>query len=236
VVAGVPVRVFVGREIEAVYLHLHGGGFVFGSASLQDDRLEQLAGEHSVAVVSVEYRLAPESPYPAAPDDCEAVALWLAESAVAEFGTDRLAVGGGSAGANLAVVTLLRLRDRHGFRGFRAAALSSGVYDLTLNGFAATRAAEPSRDELDRAFAQYAAGASRGGAELSPIHANLGGMPHALFTVGTLDPLLADSIRMAERWRAAGSAARVIVVPGGVHGVDTTNDVGAFLAETLAAT
>jgi acetyl esterase/lipase len=185
--------------------------------------------------VSVEYRLAPESPYPAAPDDCEAVALSLAESAVAEFGTDRLAMGGGSAGANLAVVTLLRLRDRHGYRGFRAAALSSGVYDLTLAGFAETAVADPSREELDRAFAQYAAGVSRRDAELSPIHADLHALPAALFTVGTLDPLLADSIWMAERWRAAGNTARVTVVPGGVHGVDATNDVGAFLAETLTA-
>lgn len=235
VVAGVPVRVIAADEIDGIYLHLHGGGFVYGSASLQDDRLERLARGAGLAVVSVEYRLAPESPYPAAPDDCEAVALWLAETGSAEFGTDRLAIGGESAGANLAVVTLVRLRDRHGFSGFRAAVLSSGVYDLTLSGFAETTVAEPNREELDRAFAQYAAGASRRDAELSPIHADLHDLPHALFAVGTLDPLLADSIRMAERWLRAGNTARVTVVPGGVHGFDNTNDVEAFLTETLTA-
>ena len=79
VLGGVPVRVFMPPEIRGVYLHIHGGGFVFGSSRLQDDRLEALALACRVAVVSVEYRLAPEDPYPAGPDDCEAVALRLAE-------------------------------------------------------------------------------------------------------------------------------------------------------------
>ena len=109
------MRVLTPPDVRGVYLHLHGGGFVFGSCRLQDDRLEQLALACRVAVVSVEYRLAPEDPYPAGPDDCEAVGLWLAENAAQELGSDRLCIGGESAGANLAVVTLLRLRDRHGF-------------------------------------------------------------------------------------------------------------------------
>jgi len=76
-VAGVPVRVFTPQDVCGVYLHLHGGGFVYGSARLQDDRLERLGVRCRAAVVSVEYRLAPEHCYPAAPDDCEAVASGL---------------------------------------------------------------------------------------------------------------------------------------------------------------
>ena len=235
VVAGVPVRVITPEGVQGVYLHLHGGGFVYGSASLQDDRLERLAVACRAAVVSVDYRLAPEYPYPAAPDDCEAVALWLGAAAGGEFGTDRIAVGGESVGANLAVVTLLRLRDRHGFERVRGAALSGGVYDLSLTGLRVCDGAEPTREELDCAFAQYAAGAPRRDPDLSPLHAELRNLPPALFAVGSLDPLLADSVAMAERWTAAGSTARLLVVPDGSHGVDTTLEVGTFLAAALAA-
>ena len=96
VVAGVPVRVFTPPDVGGTYLHLHGGGFVYGSARFQDERLEQLALACRVEVVSVEYRLAPEDPYPAAPDDCEAVGLWFAER-----DEGRLAIGGGRRGRTL---------------------------------------------------------------------------------------------------------------------------------------
>jgi acetyl esterase len=233
-VAGpVPVRVFTPPDVTGVYLHLHGGGFVYGSSRLQDDRLERLAVACRAAVVSVDYRLAPEHPYPAAPDDCEAAAFWLAGSAEAEFGTERIAIGGESAGACLAVTTLVRLRDRHGFTGFRAAALSSGCYDLELASFQDTGDPAVRRAELDGLFAKYAGSAPRGDPELSPVHADLHDLPDALFVVGSLDPLLHDSLQMAERWRAAGNAARVAVISGGLHGVDAADDVHRFLVERL---
>ena len=127
----ISVRVFVPTQVHGVYLHIHGGGFALGEACISDQRNEAIARECDVAVVSVDYRLAPEHPYPAGPDDCEAAALWLIAQAQVEFGTDRLLIGGESAGGTLAVVTLLRLRDRHGFRGFSAANLVFGVYDLS---------------------------------------------------------------------------------------------------------
>src|SRR6476620_10002422 len=163
VVAGVPVRVFTPPDVGGTYLHLHGGGFVYGSARFQDERLERLALACRVEVVSVEYRLAPEDPYPAAPDDCEAVALWLA-------GRDDvpLAIGGGSAVANLAVTPLVRLRDRHVFTSFRAAALSCGVYDLSLPRFFGDRDPSLTRKELTQLIAEYAGGWALTSADLSP--------------------------------------------------------------------
>ena len=133
-----PVRVFTPPDVRGVYLHLHGGGFVFGSSRLQDDRLERSRSPAASRVVSVEYRLAPEDPYPAGPDDCETAASGSSRTLRASSGASRLCIGGESAGANLAVVTLLRLRDRHGFTGFRAACLVKGVYDLTLVAHGAT--------------------------------------------------------------------------------------------------
>jgi acetyl esterase/lipase len=228
VVAGVPVRVFTPPDAGGLYLHLHGGGFVYGSSRLQDDVLERIALACGVEVVSVEYRLAPEHPYPAAPDDCEAVAVALAEQE-----SRPLAIGGESAGANLAVTTLRRLRDRHGAVGFTAAALAFGVYDLALSQFTDERDPSLTREELTRLVADYAAGAPLDDADLSPARADLHGLPDALFVVGSRDPLLHDSSLMARRWREAGSRARLTVVPGAQHGLDASEHVNAFLRGRL---
>ncbi|NEE20796.1 alpha/beta hydrolase fold domain-containing protein, partial [Streptomyces sp. SID7499] len=128
----VPVRIFLpaGGPPRAVYLGIHGGGFYMGSAAQGDERHRELADALRIAVVGVDYRLAPEHPWPAAPDDCEAAALWLVEEAEARFGTSRLAIGGSSAGATLALTTLLRLRDRGVVDRFTGAALRFGTYDL----------------------------------------------------------------------------------------------------------
>jgi acetyl esterase len=229
VVAGVPVRVFIPEQVVGVYLHLHGGGFVYGSARLQDERLERLAVACRAAVVSVEYRRAPEDPYPAAPDDCEAAATWLVESAVVEFGTAKIAIGGESAGANLAVTTLVRLRDRHRSTGFAAAALSFGCYDLELTSFAGAGDPALARDELDKLVAEYAGATPRTDPELSPVHADLRDLPDALVVVGSLDPLLRDSVGLADTWRAAGNVAQLEVIERGAHGLDTSSHVARFL-------
>jgi len=229
---GVPVRVFTPAGVRGVYLHLHGGGFVYGSSRLQDDRLERLATGCGVAVVSVEYRLAPEDPYPAGPDDCEAAAVWLVERAEAEFGCDRLCIGGASAGANLAVVTLLRLRDRHGFTGFSGAGLAYGLYDLSLRQLGAPDPGLTPGD-LRWLVEQYAGDGDLADPDISPVNADLSDLPPALFAVGALDPLLHDSCLLAERWRAAGNEAQLEVVPGGRHGLDPGELLHTFLALRL---
>ena len=217
----IPLRLFVPERVDGVYLFLHGGGWVLGSADLQDVALWKIATRCHVAVISVDYRLAPEHPYPAGPDDCETAALWLAQRAPAEFGTDRLIVGGGSAGGHLAAATLLRLRDRHGYTGFRGADLVYGVFDLSMT--PSQRSIGQDSLVIDARlmswfYNQFVPGMDRHDPDISPLYADLRNLPPALFTVGTLDPLLDDSILMHARWRAAENAAELSVSPGGVHG------------------
>ncbi|MET9416923.1 alpha/beta hydrolase [Streptomyces klenkii] len=225
IAGGVRVRVFHPDRVDGVYLHIHGGGWVFGSADGQDERLWRLAEEARLAVVSVEYRLAPEHPFPAGPDDCEVAARWLVEHAEAEFGTRRLLIGGESAGAHLSVVTLLRLRDRHGITGaFRAAHLLFGAYDLSMTpsqrSFGSKRLLS-NTETLRRTYELFTPGM---GAEqrrdpgVSPLFAGLAGLPPARIVVGTEDPLLDDSLFLAERWQAAGSPVQLGVVAGAMHG------------------
>lgn len=217
----VRLRIIAPDEPRGAYLHIHGGGWVFGAPEEQDPRLERLAEHCGLAVVSVEYRLAPEHPYPAGPDDCETAALWLAENAGDRFGTQRLLIGGESAGAHLSVVTLLRLRDRHGLAPFTGANLTAGCYDLALTPSVRRWGTEKlilNTRDIENFVANFVKdGNSVADPDVSPIHADLKGLPAALFTVGTRDPLLDDSLFMASRWSAAGNASDLAVYPGGAH-------------------
>ncbi|WP_431042646.1 alpha/beta hydrolase [Streptomyces sp. P1-3] len=216
------------RQPAGVFLHFHGGGGVLGSADGQDVRLRDLAHHVGVAVVSVEYRLAPEHPYPAGADDAERAALWLLDQAAAEFGTGRLLIGGESHGARLSVTTLLRLRDRHSVApadAFRAAQLSFGAYDLAYGTPSARRAGDRNLLINSPVLAWFReqllpgrSPAERLDPDISPLHADLRGLPPARFTVGTADPVLDDTLFMAARWRAAGNAAELEIVAEGWHG------------------
>ncbi|MFE1320654.1 alpha/beta hydrolase [Kitasatospora phosalacinea] len=219
---GVRVRVLDPGAPEGVLLHLHGGGWAFGSADGQDERLWELARRARLAVVSVDYRLAPEHPHPAGPEDCEAAARWLAE---AEFGTRRLLIGGESAGAHLAVLTLLRLRDGGGpVHAYRAAHLAFGPYDLAMTPSQrdfGDRSLLSNTRSLEASYAMYSPGTGPGERRdpaLSPLYADLTGLPPARLVVGTEDPLLDDSVLLARRWQDAGGTARLDVVAGAMHG------------------
>jgi len=209
-----------------VYLHIHGGGWTLGAADMQDPMLAAVADEAGVAVVSVDYRLAPEHPFPAGLDDCEDAARWLIERGARELGAPAtLMLGGESAGAHLAVLTLLRLRDLHGISGaFRAANLVYGAFDMSMAPSArlwGDRYLVLSVPVIDFFADNFLPGLDREArrrAEYSPLYADLRGMPPALFTVGTLDPLLDDSLFMAARWRAAGAPTELRVWPESIHG------------------
>jgi acetyl esterase/lipase len=227
-------------EATGVYLHLHGGGWSIGAADLQDVGLLMLARETGLVVASLEYRLAPEHPYPAGPDDCEDAALWLLERGAAELGAPAaLSIGGESAGAHLAVVTLLRLRDRHGVSdAFHAANLVYGAYDLsgtpsrrlTTDALVLT---DPGMRWFTDNFLPEHDAEERRDPDISPLYADLRGLPPALFTVGTADPLLDDSLFMAARWSAAGNDADLRVYEDGVHGFNAF-PIGIGLAANLA--
>jgi acetyl esterase/lipase len=220
----IPLRVIRPRSgaVRGVYCHIHGGGHVLGSHDAQDPMLDAIANAAGAVVVSIGYRLAPEHRYPAGPDDCEAGAMWLVENALREFGSERMVIGGESAGAHLAAVTALRLRDKHHVTPFRGANLVYGVYDLSFTpsvrnwGERNLILSTPIIEWFSNHFIPDKA--QRATSDASPLHANLRSLPPALFTVGTLDPLLDDSLFMSARWAAAGSRAELAIYPGGVHG------------------
>jgi acetyl esterase len=221
----VRVRVIRPKQIDGVYLFLHGGGHVFGSPAAQDEALWKLAKATNLAIVGVDYRLAPEHPYPAAPEDCEAAAVWLVEHSHAEFGNQRLAIGGDSAGAHLAVLTLLCLRDAHRLTGaFRAVYLNGGSYDMSLTpsarafGDARMLVNTPMLVWFRSRFLPGRSPEELRDPAISPLYADLRDMPAARFVVGTRDHSLDDALFMAERWRAAGSPAELEVVADAPHG------------------
>lgn len=204
-----------------VYLHFHGGGWVLGATHHQDPRLVQLADSTRQVVVSVDYRLAPEDPYPAAPDDCEQAALALIEEAPRRYGADVTTLGGESAGAHLALVTALRLRNRHAFTGFRAINLLYGVYDLRMTPSARSYGPGPqvlTTDAMRWFIDQFAPGEDLDDPDLSPLLADLASLPPAVMTVGTDDPLLDDTLFLAARWRHA--PVDLEVVDGAPHAFD----------------
>ena len=223
-----PLRVIEPEGATAgAFLHLHGGGWTLGECDMQDPRLKRLADETGLTVVSVGYRLAPEHPYPAGPDDCEAAALWLlgadGRRALEHGGT--LAIGGDSAGGHLAAVTLLRLRDRHGITGaFGAAVLQYGAFDLSMTpsqrlwGERNLVLSGPIIRWFAELFLPHHDLEQRRHPDVSPLFAPLHDMPPAIFTVGTQDALLDDTLFMEARWRAAGCPTELRVWPEAPHG------------------
>lgn len=242
----VGLRVFVPDEVIGVGLHIHGGGFVTGGADQQDELLLRRAEGANIAVVSVNYRLAPEHPWPLPGDDCEAALLWLLDGGAKDLGSEDLVLFGESAGANLVATTLLRLRDRHGWTGARGAALTYGIYDMRLTPSARHFGDEPlvlSTPLMRWYHDHYCRPEDHEDPDLSPLLGELHDMPPALFTVGTADPLLDDTLFMEARWKAAGNDAVLRVYPGAPHSFDTfplpvgqeaEASITRFLASSLA--
>ena len=226
---GGPIKVRIirpDRSPTGIYIHIHGGGWTLGAHDMQDVGLKWLANETGLCVASINYRLAPEDPYPAGPDDCEDAALKLLEDGPELLQAPRrFAIGGESAGAHLAVVTLIRLRDRHGIAdAISAANLMFGAYDLNATPSSVLwgdRNLVLSRPIMRWFTDNFVPGRSfeeRRDPDISPLFARLDDMPRALFTVGALDPLLDDTLFMSQRWISAGNEAEVVVHPEAVHG------------------
>ncbi|MFM0046415.1 alpha/beta hydrolase [Paraburkholderia sediminicola] len=215
-----------------IYLHFHGGGFCLGSSAGQDGLLSNLAHEAGVVVLSLDYRLAPENPYPAGLADGEAAAWWLVKQCAAEFGTSQIVLGGESAGAYLTLTTALRLRDRHGFESLAGLNLSQGGYDLRM-----TPSMQNADDTLvlDRPTFLLHMGrlfrdsSQRHDLQSNPLYADLRRLPRSHITVGTIDPLIDDNMFLYMRLLCANVDAEMNIYPGGFHGF---NLVGTPLAES----
>lgn len=235
----ISVRVVTPKDgvVNGVYLYLPGGGFYMSSAASADARSTRLADEIGFAVVTVDYRLAPEFPWPAAPDDCEAVALWLLDVAAERFGTTKLAIGGMSAGATLVMTTLLRLRDRGLAMSFSGAVLEAGTYDVS----AQTPAGRTIGDEY---FIEAYVGhvGDRTVPDISPTFGDLSSLPPTLVVIGSDDVVLAENLAMVARLSAAGNDVDLRLYPDVPHGF--TNhptpvarraalDIGAWLRRRL---
>lgn len=227
-IAGVRCRLFLpDAPPTAVYLHFHGGGMVLGAPEMNDAGNLDLCRRFGMAVVSVDYRLAPEHPYPAGPDDGVAVAAWLLEHAADDLGSGRILMGGESAGGYMTAAVALRVRDElHAADRIDGLNLVFGVYDWGRS--PSQRGIRPvdgpdmlSPDGIVLFTERYLPGRSddeRRDPSISPLFADLRGLPPALFSVGTADHLLDDTLMLASRWVAAGNEAELFVAPDMPHG------------------
>jgi len=206
-------------------LYLHGGGFVLGDAEGEALTPAQAAEQVGAVVVSVEYRLAPESPFPAAVEDCCAVLRWMAENA-GELGIDplRIAIGGQSAGAGLAAGVALLSRDRGGPR-LCMQLLEIPVLDDRLDTPSMKTYTDTLLWNLPNAVKswEYYLGPARDGLETSPYAAparagDLAGLPRAFVSVCEFDPLRDEGLQYAQRLVQAGVATELHLYPGTFHG------------------
>ena len=185
-------------------LYLHGGGYVIGSCDSHRNLAYNLAAASKAKVLLLDYRLAPEHPFPAAVHDAVAAYCWLLDEG---FAPGRLAIGGDSAGGGLTVAALVALRYRG--QPMPAAGLCLSPW-VDMEGVGASMAAKEAEDptlnhDMLLWFSErYLAGADARAPLAAPIYADLAGLPPLLVQVGTAEVLLDDSLRLAERARAAG--------------------------------
>jgi acetyl esterase/lipase len=206
-----------GIEPRHVVLYFHAGVYVMGEASLTADLASQVGRRTQAKVISVDYRLAPEHPYPAAVDDALAAYAALLDDGVAPAD---IVLAGESAGGGLAVATLINARDR-GLPLPAAALLMSPYADLTLAGTSmeTRREVDPllSREALQPRVADYTAGEDAALGLISPIFADLSGVPPLIIQAGTHEVLLDDAVRLAERAVTAEVEVTLDITPGVPH-------------------
>lgn len=221
----IPVRIYTpgGTPPFPVLVYFHGGGWVIGDIETHDNTCRELTNAAGCVVVSVDYRLAPEHKFPAPLDDCYAATCWVAEHAP-NIGADasRLAVGGDSAGGNLAAAVALMARDRGGPRITHQLL----VYPVTDHSFETVSYRENAEGYLLTKQAMkwfwdhYLRSAEDGANPLaSPLRSNnLGGLPPATVITAEFDPLRDEGEAYGHRLRGAGVDATVSRYEGMIHG------------------
>jgi acetyl esterase/lipase len=224
--SGQKLRVYTpaGTKTRAALLYIHGGGMMIGAPQMDDGLLSNLAADLDILIVSPEYRLAPEHPYPAPVDDCHEAWQWmLSNSTQRGIDTKRIAIGGESAGGGLAAGLVLRIHDEGGQRPIaqwlfcpmlddRTAldrsldALDHYIWSnkLNLSGWSSYVGTKIGTDQV----AAYAAPARR---------VDFNGLPKAWIGVGDVELFYQEDKKYAERLSAAGVACELDVVAGGPH-------------------
>ncbi len=217
-----PVWVRILRHGEArcgVYIDYHGGGWSVGDAAMDDPVNARIARDCGLMVVSVDYALMPRATLQGVIAQARAAADWVADT----FGGEPILAGGESAGAHLAAHAVLHLKQRPDFRRVRGAVLFYGAFDLGGTERARNAPASalvlhgPSLRSGGEALLPGLSETERRSADISPAFADLSGLPPALMLCGTLDPLLDDTVLLAERWQAASGGVSLEVVPDAPH-------------------
>jgi acetyl esterase/lipase len=206
-----------GVEPRHVILYFHGGVYVMGDAFASADLASQLGRRTRAKAISVDYRLAPEHPYPAAVDDALTAYKALLDNGTAPSG---IVFAGESAGGGLAIATLVNARD-HGLPLPAAAFVMSPYADLTLAGTTldTKRDADPllSREALQARIPDYTAGRDAALGLISPIFADLTGLPPLIIQAGTHEVLLDDAVRLARQAATADVQVTLDITPGVPH-------------------
>ena len=220
IIAGVTCHVATppGQEAAAgpLYLFIHGGAFMFGGGAYAKMQAALMADRLGVATVSIDYRMPPDHPFPAAPQDCFAVYKALIET----HDPARIVIGGSSAGGNLAAATALMIRDR-GLPLPAALVLLTPEVDLTEAGdsFRTNVLLDVSlKGPLPDCNALYAAGHDLTDPYISPLFGDLAGLPPTLVQTGTRDVLLSNSVLIHRKLRKAGVEAELHVWEAMPHG------------------
>jgi acetyl esterase len=219
------LRIFRPEKIDAVYLDIHGGGNIWGTARFGDSINDVMARKCNLAIVSVDYHLAPEFPYPAQILDCNAAAKWLLKNARMKFGTEKIFVGGGSAGAQNAAATIIYIRDSlKSADKILGVGLQYGIFDLSKT--PSHRLATEKTPVLNKytleemmkaAYGQFSI-AQLQNPQLSPLYADLKNLPSAFFMCGVADAFIDDTNFMEARWRMAGNKTYLALFPEVAHG------------------
>lgn len=210
-------------NVKPALIYLHGGGWTLFSLDTHDRVMREYAARASMVVVGVDYPLSPEAKFPTALDQITQVVRWLDEHG-RDLGVDaeRLAIGGDSAGGNLAIATCLKLRDAGEPQRLKAMLLNYGGFDPICsedaarkfggNGFMLTR------DEMNTFWGNYTRGPQDTDNPLAaPLRARLEGLPPAFLTIPECDILTEQSVAMAQKLQRAGVAVQAEIYAGATH-------------------
>jgi len=210
-----------GADTSRRLLYLHGGGYEANSPPQYRDLTGRITQESGVVVLALDYRLAPEHPYPAAVDDAVAALAWMSENGPeGASAASKTFIGGDSAGGGLSLATMFRARDAEQ-RMPDGAVLISAWTDLSLTGESLTTRAEAdpmiTMPLIKRFIRHYIGDRDPREPEISPLYGDYSGLPPLLLHVGDSEVLLDDTLRVADKARKAGVPVEVEVFPHQIH-------------------